>query len=161
MAPPLIRSPMRRVLTRTPRIGQYFWVDFPADHVPPEFVEPHPGIVIRAARILDGTCIIVPVTTKPQTDLKHAHPLARNPNPNDPAKQAWAVCDHLYTLHVARLRPVWNKQTMRNDFPKVDQADMDAIYACIRNALHNVFPVTTTIITEMTTQTQVAIVEAG
>jgi uncharacterized protein YifN (PemK superfamily) len=163
MAPPPNphRHQRQTILKRTPRIGQYFWVDFPKDAFPPEFVEPHPGIIIRAAQALHGTCIIVPVTTKPQIETRHAHPLSRNPHPEYPTLQAWAVCNHLYTVHVARLRPIWNRQRQENVFPRVDQADMDAIYACIRYALPNVFPVTTTVITAITTETKVEVVEAG
>ena len=34
----------------------------PHDHYPPEFVREHQGIVVRAARQLRDTCIVVPST---------------------------------------------------------------------------------------------------
>src|SRR3546814_9470875 len=39
-----------------------YWVDFPHDAYVPEFVNEHPGIIIRAANSLSDTCIILPVT---------------------------------------------------------------------------------------------------
>lgn len=118
----------------TPRVGQYFWVDFPHDAYPPEFVEEHPGIVVRAAKSLNDTCIIVPVTSTPQQGAKHIHKLARNPNPKTPSKDAWAICDHLYTVHRARLRPCTGKYG-NHIFPKVEKADLDAICAAISASL--------------------------
>lgn len=128
--------PSRRAcsFSATPRIGQYFWVDFPHDAYAPEFVGEHPGIVVRAARRLTDTCIIVPVSSTPQDDAKHVHRLAKNPNPKSPNTEAWAVCDHLYTVHRARLRPCTAKYG-NPVFPRVDPADLDAIFTAIAAAM--------------------------
>lgn len=130
-------SRRQRSIISTPRVAQYFWVDFPHDAYAPEFVGEHPGIVIRAAQSFNDTCIIIPVTSTSQVIAKHIHKLQKNPNPKNPALEAWAVCSHLYTIHLARLRPV--KVGYKPVYPRVDQADMQAIYACIRHALPNVF----------------------
>ena len=49
----------------------------------------------------------------------------------------WAICDHLYTVHIARLRPFKNRHGI-NAYPKVDRADMEQIFARIRGALSHV-----------------------
>ena len=124
----------------TPRVAQYFWVDFPRDAFAPEFVGAHPGLVVRAARRLHDTCIVVPLTSSPQDDAKHKHQLARNPNPKGHTDGIlpWAICDHLYTVHLGRLRPL--KDRYGNiTYPKAESADMQAIFAAIRVALHQVF----------------------
>ena len=71
----------RRINSR-PRVGQVYWIDFPHDVYPPEFMGEHPGIIIRAAQNLHGTCIIVPVTSKLQNDASHTHTLSVNPIPS-------------------------------------------------------------------------------
>lgn len=67
-----------RLITSTPRVGQYFWIDFPHDAYPPEFVGEHPGIVVRAARQIHDTCIVVPLTSTPQVEAKHTHQLTQS-----------------------------------------------------------------------------------
>lgn len=127
-----------RSINSTPRVGQCFWVDFPHDAYAPEFVREHPGVVVRAAQKLDhDTCIIVPLTTSEQKAAPHNHRLSRNPNPKD-NRPVWAVCDHLYTVNLGRLRAIKNK-TGQPTYPKVLQADLEAIFAAIRVALHHVY----------------------
>src|SRR3546814_4906714 len=58
-----------------------YWVDFPHDAYVPEFVNEHPGIIIRAANSLSDTCIILPVTSAQQKAGTHFHQLSKNPNP--------------------------------------------------------------------------------
>jgi mRNA interferase MazF len=126
-------SRRNRIVTATPRVGQCYWVDYPHDAYPPEFVGPHPAVVVRAARRLDDTCIVVPLTSTPQITAPHIHQLGRNPNPREPSLTTWAVCDHLYTIHLARLRPFSNKWT--KVYPRVDSADLTAIFQAIKNAM--------------------------
>ena len=129
-----------KLIASTPRVGQYFWVDFPHDAYPPEFVGEHPGIVVRAARHIADACIIVPVTSTPWEGAKHMQRLSKNPNPRGHAegRVAWAVCDHLYTVHSARLRPVLDRFN-RQAYPKTDAVDLQAIFAAIRRAMPQVF----------------------
>src|SRR3546814_10885622 len=84
-----------------------YWVDFPHDAYVPEFVNEHPGIIIRAANSLSDTCIILPVTSAQQKAGTHFHQLSKNPNPKGQAEGriAYVVCDHLYTVNINRLRP--------------------------------------------------------
>ena len=146
-----------RIITSTPRVGQCYWVDFAHDAYPPEFIGEHPGIVIRAAQSFADTCIIVPVTSTPQEVKRHVHKLSKNPNRKYSDTPVWAVCNHLYTIHLARLRPIFDHYGASAP-ARATKEDMEAIYACIRHALPNVFAATTTIVSQTTT---VAIVEPG
>lgn len=126
----------RRIQSR-PRFGQYYWVDFPHDAYAPEFVGEHPGIVIRAAKKLDhDTCVVVPVTSKPQGESPHIHKLEVNPNPDGKANgvEAYVVCDHFYTVSICRLRPVVDP-TGRAIFPKINESDLAGISKCVVRAL--------------------------
>lgn len=125
----------RRIQSR-PRVGQMYWVDFPHDAYVPEFVNEHPGIVIRAANSLHDTCIILPVTSAQQKAGTHFHQLSKNPNPKGHAegRTAYVVCDHLYTVHVNRLRAVLSLKG-HPVFPKVEAHDMAAIFGIVEKVL--------------------------
>lgn len=125
----------RRIMSR-PRVGQMYWIDFPHDAYAPEFVNEHPGIVIRAANSLHDTCIILPVTSAQQKAGTHFHQLSKNPNPKGHAEGriAYVVCDHLYTVHINRLRAVLSLKGYPV-FPKVEPHDMTAIFAIVQNVL--------------------------
>lgn len=96
----------------------------------------HPGIIIRAAQNLYGTCIIVPVTSKLQNDASHTHTLSVNPIPSVKQKliQSHVVCDHLYTVHVNRLRPIIAKHN-QPIYPKISALDLKIIVSKIQLAL--------------------------
>ncbi|MEG8023166.1 type II toxin-antitoxin system PemK/MazF family toxin [Sphingomonas aerolata] len=125
----------RRIQSR-PRVGQMYWVDFPHDAYVPEFVNEHPGIVIRASNSLSDTCIILPVTSAQQKAGTHFHQLSKNPNPRGHAEGriAYVVCDHLYTVHVNRLRPLLSLRYVPV-YPKVEPHDMTAIFAIVEKVL--------------------------
>lgn len=129
----------RRIQSR-PRVGQMYWVDFPHDAYAPEFVNEHPGIVIRAANSLHSTCIILPVTSAEQTAGTHFHQLSSNPNPKGQAQgiTAFVVCDHIYTVNINRLRPVLS-QRGQPVFPRVGQQDMEAIFTILKSVLDAAF----------------------
>ncbi|MXP44845.1 type II toxin-antitoxin system PemK/MazF family toxin [Allopontixanthobacter sediminis] len=125
----------RRIQSR-PRVGQMYWVDFPHDAYVPEFVNEHPGIVIRAANSLHDTCIILPVTSAQQQAGTHFHQLSKNPNPKGHAegRTAYVVCDHLYTVNVNRLRAILSLKGSPV-FPKVEAHDMTAIFGIVEKVL--------------------------
>ncbi|WP_395612763.1 type II toxin-antitoxin system PemK/MazF family toxin [Allosphingosinicella sp.] len=128
----------RRIISR-PRVGQMYWIDFPHDAYAPEFVNEHPGIVIRAAKSLHDTCIILPVTSSEQKAGTHFHELSTNPNPKGEADgiTAYVVCDHIYTVNINRLRPlVWEGKAI---YPRVEQHDMDAIFGVLKQVLAGAF----------------------
>ena len=131
--------PAKRVmaLQSVPRFGQVFWVDFPDDFITPEFGPPHPGIVIRAARFMDEPCMVVPMTTVDQGEAKYAYKLPRNPNPKERERQTWAVCDHIYTVALERLRPMADRYAW-NTIPRITDADMYEICRRVDEALKRV-----------------------
>lgn len=128
-------SKRERIVTSVPRVGQAYWVDFPRDAYVPEFVGEHPGIVVRAARKLHDTCVVIPMSTRDQGSVKHTHKLKTNPNPKSREKGivSYAVCDHLYTINIARLRPFSFKG--RNVYPRVEVDDLKEIYRHLREAI--------------------------
>ena len=118
-----------------PRVAQMYWVDFPHDAYEPEFVGEHPGIVVRAANNLrHDTCIIVPVTTAKQKAGSHFHQLSKNYNPREKDRVSYALCDHVYTVHVNRLRPMLSEKGMPV-FPKVGQDDFVKIVSLVHEML--------------------------
>lgn len=125
----------RRILS-APRVGQYYWVDFPHDSYAPEFVGEHPGVVIRGGRSLHATCIIAPVTSKPQQDERYVRKLSQNPNPAGQQNRidAYVICDHLYTVNICRLRPILDLRG-KPIYPRVDREDFEAICGLVRLAL--------------------------
>jgi len=76
-----------------------------------------------------------------------------------PTRPVWAVCSHLYTISIPRLRPVKDKYH-KAIFPKASPEDMAAINACIRHALPHVFAAPTdTVVVNQTTITETIIAE--
>lgn len=128
-------SKRERIVTSVPRVGQAYWVDFPRDAYVPEFVGEHPGIVVRAARKLHDTCVVIPMSTRDQGSVKHTHKLKTNPNPKSREKGivSYAVCDHLYTINIARLRPFSFKG--RNVYARIEVDDLKEIYRHLREAI--------------------------
>jgi len=136
---PLSRSPLR--IQSRPRVAQMYWVDFAHDACAPEFVNEHPGIVIRAARSLDhDTCVVLPVTSSEQKAGTHFHKLSNNPNRHGQGKGiiAYAVCDHLYTVNNCRLRPLVGSNG-KPYFPRVHENDMLGIYRVLEAAFSRQF----------------------
>lgn len=131
--------PVRRThsLHGTPRVGQVFWVDFPRDNAPPEFDSEHPGVIVKAAQNMQDHCIIVPLTHRRPTTNSHAIELTKNPDKSDPEK-AYAICNHLYTVSLGRLRRMVTK-TGNRDPVRLDQIDLDRIFQRIQLVLHAVY----------------------
>lgn len=131
------KSRRSHTLHSTPRVGQVFWVNFAKDNFSPEFEGEHPAVVVRAARRLSDTCIIVPLTHRVQVENPHALKLRRNPNKDDP-EDAWAVCDHIYTVALGRLRRMRTRKG--NTAPvAIDSDDLASIFSKIQRVLHVVF----------------------
>ena len=130
------RTRRQHSLHGTPRVGQVFWVDFPSDAYAPEFEREHPGIVVRAAQSMKETCIIVPLTHRPAENNPHAHKLIKNPNRDDP-EDAWAICNHLYTVSLGRLRRLKQRGYDRDIW--IADEDKKEIFTKIQRVLHVVF----------------------
>lgn len=126
----------RRILSR-PRVGQVYWVDFAHDAYEPEFVGEHPCVVVRAAGSLNDTCVVVPLTTRPQENVPHTHMMEQNPIPKGKAGDSYAVCTHLYTVNICRLRPLLSPKGVAF-YPYVSAADRAAIFGHIRVAFAHI-----------------------
>lgn len=122
-----------RLILSRPRFGQVYWVDFPHDAYAPEFVGEHPGVVIRAAASLNEPCTVVPLTSRDQGRRPHVHALTRNPNPRQNTA-VWAVCDHLYTVSIERLRPFLDRHK-NPSYPRVADVDLHEISKAVRGAM--------------------------
>lgn len=122
-----------RLIQSRARFGQVYWVDFPHDAYSPEFVGEHPGVVVRAASSLSEPCIVVPLTSRDQGQRVHTYELRRNPNPRQDTR-VWAVCDHLYTVAIERLRPLLDRHK-NPSYPKVDDLDLHEIARRVQAAM--------------------------
>lgn len=130
------RTRREHSLRSTPRVGQVYWVDFPADAYSPEFVNEHPGVIVRAANNMSDVCIVVPITHSDGAKNPHAHRLARNPDPLD-NRDSWVVCNHLYTVALGRLRR-FEKRGYERDV-RLDHTDLEQIFTNIQRVLAQVF----------------------
>lgn len=130
------QSRRAHTLHGTPRAGQVFWVDFPHDAYAPEFVGEHPGVVIRSANNLSEPVILVPLTHRDPGSNPHAHKLLRNPDPRD-AEASFAICNHLYTVALGRLRRFEVRGFPRDVF--LDQQDLAEVFDRVQRVLARVF----------------------
>jgi uncharacterized protein YifN (PemK superfamily) len=106
LTPPVsaVRPKPASKLEKNTRVGHVYWCSFSAHNWPPEFDAPHLVVVIRGGQQHDGSHLVVPLTKQPQTG-EFGYRLMVNPNPRS-APEAWAVCDHVYTVASARLEPL-------------------------------------------------------
>jgi len=130
-------SRRQRLILSRARFQQAYWVDFPHDAYAPEFVGEHPGVVIRSAGNLNEPCVVIPLTSRDQGARPHTYKLAHNPNPRS-SSDCWAVCDHLYTVSLGRLRPFLNR-FKQNSYPKVTDLDMHEITKRVKTALDTLY----------------------
>ena len=120
----------------TPRVGQVFWVDFPHDAYSPEFVGEHPGVIVRGANTMSDPVILVPLTHRVPTRNPHAHLLRVNPDKSD-KRDAYAICDHLYTLALGRLRRFEQRGFVKDVALQPD--DLLEVFTKVQRALARVF----------------------
>ncbi|MDP1738166.1 MAG: type II toxin-antitoxin system PemK/MazF family toxin [Caulobacter sp.] len=99
-----IRPKPKSRLEQNTRVGHVYWCSFSEHNWPPEFDAPHLVVVIRGGPQHDGSHVVVPLTKQPQTG-QFGYRLKGNPSPRS-APEAWAVCDHVYTVASARLEPL-------------------------------------------------------
>ena len=67
-----------------------------------------------------GHCLVLPITTKPQTGLgaSWAYELQTQPL----GRRSWVVCNHLYTVSTTRLAPPGTRV-----IPRLPEAEFEAI----------------------------------
>ncbi len=119
------------------RFGQVLWCEFPIDALPAEFHAEHPVVVIRSAKDLKDTCIVVPITTKMHAPSPTVHKLRHNYNPAAPTREVWVICSHIYTVGQERLRPFQHRG--QQIVPRMDADDIADVVVALRAALPQVF----------------------
>jgi uncharacterized protein YifN (PemK superfamily) len=127
-------NPSKLTITRRPRVGEAYWIGMAGDAEAPEFTGYHPGIIIRTCSDFDmklSTIAFVPVTSsEPVTPKPYLYKLERNPNPVDQDRQVWAVCNHIYTVRLARLERYWDGDKLVA--PRIGDEDLTGIFHAIR-----------------------------
>jgi mRNA interferase MazF len=103
---PLIDYAPRRVqpvIRAAPKIRQIYWCEFPKDAWLPEFGKMRPVLIISYRHVLNGHCLVLPITTAVQEGLsaEWAHLLQY---PLNQHRDSIVVCNHLCTVSNARLR---------------------------------------------------------
>lgn len=120
-------------IKQAPSPRQVYWISAPDGAKAPEFTGYHPGIIIRGCKTLfetKNTVIFVPITsTEPRVDEKGNYPrnsfeLTTNPNPSSD-RRVWAVCSHIMTANLTRLRAFRTKEGHR--VPKISNEDFEGV----------------------------------
>jgi uncharacterized protein YifN (PemK superfamily) len=128
-------DPKKLTIKSTPRVGQAYWIAMVEDATKPEFDGYHPGVIIRACNTLnEATDMVsfVPLTsTTPQKMKPYIYEMSCNPNPVD-NRSIWAICNHIYTVRLSRLELYYDGKS-DHLAPKIETADLDAIFVAIRN----------------------------
>lgn len=131
-------------IPQAPRIREVYWICTPEGSVPPEFEGYHPGVIIRAsggnsAKV--ATVSFVPLTTAtPEVNSEgkipsHTYALSRNPNPQDPGRQCWAICNQIITVRLHRLEQ-YKGATNKPMVPRVSDRDFAGIMSSIWRGFH-------------------------
>jgi mRNA interferase MazF len=125
-------------LRRSTRVGEVYWCSFSPHNWVPEFDDQHLVVIIRGGKKDHGAHIVVPLTKRSQGDSPHGYRLGRNPNPGS-APEAWAVCDHVYTVASERLKLLRDSKGVTKDPERIDSEDLTEISRRVFNALRTFF----------------------
>jgi len=120
------------------RVGQVYWCAFSPHNWPPEFDDQHLVVVIRGGKKERDAHVVVPLTKQPQHDNPHGYRLKRNPNPGS-APEAWAVCNHVYTVAPERLKLLRDSKGVMKDPERLDADDLGEIARRVLRALKSFF----------------------
>jgi mRNA interferase MazF len=129
-----LASITRTTIKAAPHICNVYWCSFPECALPPEFSKRRPVIVVSHRNSLTGPIWVVPMTTKAQPANRWALKLARNPVPKKTC-DAWAVCNHLYTVSCTRLMPT------HGAVPRLTVAEFKPVYELVLRWLPKVLDV--------------------
>jgi len=102
-----------------PKIRQIYWCEFWKDARLPEMWKTRPVIVVSYKHTLNGHCLVIPLSTRQQAENEWAYKLPIEIE--DSGIEAWAICNHPYTVSTSRLRQ-FNKGTPllpKEDFNQV------------------------------------------
>jgi mRNA interferase MazF len=112
-----------------PKLRQVYWCDFWKDARLPEMWKRRPVIVVSYKNTLQGPCLVVPTTTKPQGDSPWAFQIS---NPVD-GRESWAICNHPYTVSPSRFSQVGSR------IPSVSKAEFNEILRRLKDWLPRPF----------------------
>ena len=85
---------------------------------------------------MSDTCMVVPITHSSGVKNPHAHKLKKNPQPHDP-NDAWAICNHIYTVALGRMRRFEKRGFEREVY--LDTDDQQEIFKKVQRVLARVF----------------------
>jgi len=125
-------------LRRSTRVGEVYWCSFSPHNWVPEFDDQHLVVIIRGGKKDRGAHIVVPLTKQRQEGNPHGYRLARNPNPGS-APEAWAVCDHVYTVASERLKLLRDSKGVTKEPERIEKEDLTEISRRVFNALRPFF----------------------
>lgn len=124
-----------------PKKGTILCCDFSKGFQPPEMVKVRPVIVITPKLPgRPGLCTVVPISSvEPNPMQAYHHKMAPNSlTPKLQATECWAKCDMLYTVGLARLDRIRDRDASGNRIYLTSQAtiaDIEAIEAALLNGL--------------------------
>lgn len=122
----VVKRPATR-LWRSTRVGEVYWCEFNSQlNYLPEFDDKHLVVVLKGGKREDDVHVVIPLTSKDQSQNPHAYKLQQNPNPKS-ASDSWAVCDHIYTVSFRRLDPLRDGKGKPLTPEKINAADLAAI----------------------------------
>jgi uncharacterized protein YifN (PemK superfamily) len=113
------------------------WCAFSEGALLPEFRGEHPVVVVQSAKDLKDTCVVVPMTSARHNPSPTVYKLKAGYNPAARGVESWVICNHLYTVSQARLRPFQHRGYQA--VPKIHQDDLEGIVACIRQGFPQIF----------------------
>ena len=92
-------------ISAAPKVRQVYWCDFWLDASPPEMTKKRPVVIVSYKNVLQGHCLVLPMSTNEQTgdSAKWAHKLSIKP---DGVRHSWVICNHLYTVSTTRLEQI-------------------------------------------------------
>lgn len=114
-------------ITAAPRARQMYWCDFwPAKQARlPEFYKTRPVVVLSHSNKLSGHCLVIPVSSAPQSDNRWSVKLSISLD----GRESWAVCNHIYTVSTSRLHKHQGK------IPKLSEVEfgelLKRVMACL------------------------------
>ncbi|RRN65071.1 type II toxin-antitoxin system PemK/MazF family toxin [Caulobacter sp. 602-1] len=133
-----IRKKPNLEIRRSTRVGEVYWCAFSPHNWLPEFDDQHLVVVIRGGKKEHDAHVVVPLTKQPQPENPHGYRLTSNPNPSS-APEAWAVCNHVYTVAPERLKLLRDAKGVTKDPDRLSPVDLAEIARRVFKALKPFF----------------------
>lgn len=119
-SPPARLEPIIRA---APKLRQVYWCNFGRDRIAPEIWKIRPAIILSYKNTLYGICMVIPVTTRPPSDMTWSVKLTTKLDADD----SWAICNHPVTVSTARFTFI------RGAIPMITTGEADQIIEKLRN----------------------------